>query len=90
MKLAAALAVGALALVPSTAIGASPEALCQAEGGVYTKVGSVATCTESVGSSDNTKVTDQKGSFNSSHDESYTNPGENLPPGQQGGNEIGN
>ncbi len=67
----------------------SPETDCNAEGGTYYKDGPVAVCEFPVGSSDNVKTTDQKGSFNSSHTETKTNPGGNQPPGQQGGNDIG-
>lgn len=80
--------LGALAL-PAIALGAPSQAECEAAGGTYTKEGSVATCTFPVGNSDNTKVTEQKGSFNSSHPEAKTNPGGNQPPGQQGGNDLG-
>lgn len=90
-KLAAigAVAVGALAVPGGAALAASPEAECTATGGTYTKSGSTATCTYAVGQSDNTKETTQKGSFNSSHDENYENPGGSFPPGQQGGNDVG-
>jgi hypothetical protein len=86
-------AIGAAALMAggaSAALGASAESQCEAAGGTFTKSGGTSTCTFPVGNSDNTKVTDQKGSFNSSHDETLTNPGGTQPPGQQGGNDIGN
>ncbi len=57
--------------------------LCAEQGGVYAKDGNVVTCTFPVGNSDNTKVDDQKGSFQSSHPQGYTNPGGSKPPGQQ-------
>ena len=86
-------AIGAAALMAGgagAALGASAESQCEDAGGMYTKSGGTATCTFPVGNSDNTKVTDQKGSFNSSQGESLTNPGGTQPPGQQGGNDIGN
>ena len=82
------LCAGALA-VPGYALAASPAQQCEAAGGEYVKSGSSAKCVFPVGNSDNTKVVDQKGSFNSSHDEGYTNPGGSKPPGKQGGNEVG-
>ena len=85
-------AIGAAALMAGgagAALAASPAQECADAGGTYTKTGSTATCTFPVGNSDNTKVVDQKGSFNSSHDETFTNPGGTQPPGQQGGNDVG-
>ena len=85
-------AIGAAALIgggAGAAFAASPADQCAAAGGTYSKDGGTATCTFPVGQSDNTKVTDQKGSFNSSHDETLTNPGGTQPPGQQGGNDVG-
>jgi hypothetical protein len=76
-------------LAAPAASAASPQAECEAAGGTYSKTGSTDTCTFPVGKSDNTKESTQKGSFNSSHDEGYKNPGDNLPPGQQGGNRVG-
>jgi len=76
-------------LAPTAASAASPEAECAATGGTYTKSGSTAVCTYPVGNSDNTKQSTQKGSFTSSHDENYKNPGGSFPPGQQGGNNVG-
>lgn len=85
-----AVAAGALA-VPLPAVAASPAAECDAAGGEYRQgPNGTKDCVFPVGNSDNEKVTSQKGSFNSSHDESYTNPSGNQPPGQQGGNDIGN
>lgn len=87
--LAGILSATALSMSATPALAASPEAECEATGGTYDKSGSTAQCIYAVGQSDNTKVSGQKGSFNSSHDESYKNPGDNLPPGQQGGNDVG-
>jgi hypothetical protein len=84
-----AAAAGALA-VPMPAVAASPASECEAAGGEYQQAANgTKDCVFPVGNSDNTKVTSQKGSFNSSHDEGYTNPGGSQPPGQQGGNDIG-
>jgi hypothetical protein len=85
-------ALGAAALIAGgagAAVAASPADECTAAGGTYSKDGGTSTCTFPVGQSANTKVTDQKGSFNSSHDETLTNPGGTQPPGQQGGNDVG-
>jgi hypothetical protein len=85
-------AIGAAALIAGgagAAVAASPADECAAAGGTYTKSGSTAGCSFPVGKSDNTKTVDQKGSFNSSHDEEFTNPGGTQPPGQQGGNDVG-
>jgi hypothetical protein len=79
---------GALLLAAKPASAASDAAACDAAGGTYTKDGGVATCSFPVGNSDNTKTTEQKGSFQSSHPEEKTNPGGTKPPGQQGGNTI--
>ena len=54
----------------------------------YVKDQGTASCVFPVGNSDNTKVTSQKGSFESSHGEEFTNPGGNEPPGQQGGDTL--
>ena len=86
----AALAIGAaLALTPVAAMAASPADQCEAAGGTYANEGGTKSCAFPVGNSDNVKTTGQKGSFNSSHPESKTNPGGNQPPGQQGGNDLG-
>jgi hypothetical protein len=62
---------------------------CEAADGTYViGDGGVKTCEFPVGNSDNTKTVEQKGSFNSSLDESYVNPGGNEPAGQQGGNKL--
>lgn len=87
--MSAGIALGGVLIPAGTASAASPQTICEESGGTYTKTGSTATCTYPVGSSDNTKVTTQKGSFNSSHDENYKNPGGSYPPGQQGGNDLG-
>ncbi len=86
--LAGVLAVGALSITAAPAVAASGAQACADAGGTYQKTGSTAQCVFPVGNSDNTKVTDQKGSFNSSHDEGYTNPNGNRPPGQQGGDTL--
>ncbi|HEU4657412.1 MAG TPA: hypothetical protein VFR97_07795 [Capillimicrobium sp.] len=87
--LVAGVAVCALAIPGAAALAASPADECAATGGTYSKDGGTAVCTYPVGQSDNTKVTSQKGSFNSSHDETFENPGGTFPPGQQGGNDVG-
>ena len=76
--------------MPLPALSQSSETQCELSGGDFDKDGSIATCSYPVGSSSNTKIIDQKGSFSSSHPETKTNPGGNQPPGQQGGNTLGN
>ena len=89
-KLIAALAATALmAVAPSAVLAESPAQQCEAAGGTYSNDGGTKSCAFPVGNSDNVKTTSQKGSFNSSHPESKTNPGGNQPPGQQGGNDLG-
>ena len=86
----AAAVAGALA-VPTAASAASPAQQCAAAGGTFvTDANGVKSCQFPVGNSDNVKTTSQKGSFNSSQGETFTNPGGNQPSGQQGGNNIGN
>jgi hypothetical protein len=78
----------ALLLATGSALAESSAQACSDAGGTYTKDGGTAICTFPVGNSDNTKTTDQKGSFSSSHPEEKTNPGGTKPPGQQGGNTL--
>ena len=86
----AAAVAGALA-VPTVAGAASPAQQCADAGGTFvTDANGVKSCEFPVGNSDNVKTTSQKGSFNSSQGETFTNPGGNQPSGQQGGNNIGN
>lgn len=88
-KSTAALVSGALLLATAApAFGASDEQACEAEGGTYVKERGTAECQFPVGNSDNVKTVSQKGSFGSSHDEGFTNPGGNPPPGQQGGDRL--
>jgi hypothetical protein len=87
-------AAGATALtlglmVPAApALAISDEQACEAEGGTYVKEQGTASCQFPVGNSLNVKTTSQKGSFESSHGETRTNPGGNQPPGQQGGDSL--
>jgi hypothetical protein len=88
-KGAAALASGALLLATAApAFAISDEQACEAEGGTYVKEGGTASCRFPVGNSHNVKTTSQKGSFESSHGEQFTNPGGNQPAGKQGGDTI--
>ena len=87
--IAAATAVAAIAIAAGPATSASPREQCEAAGGTYINSGGTKSCAFPVGKSGNTKTVSQKGSFNSSHPESFENPGGNLPPGQQGGNRLG-
>lgn len=82
-------AAAVMALLPAVSLGESPAQQCAAAGGTYSNDGGTKSCAFPVGKSDNVKTTSQKGSFNSSHPESKTNPGGNQPPGQQGGNDLG-
>jgi hypothetical protein len=86
--LAGIVTVGALAIPATPAAAISSADACAADGGTYVKDGSTAQCVYPVGNSHNTKTTDQKGSFNSSHEEGYENPNGNRPPGQQGGDTL--
>lgn len=89
-KAIAALAAAAvMALLPGVVMAESPREQCEAAGGIYSNQGGTKSCAFPVGKSHNVKTTSQKGSFNSSHPESKTNPGGNQPPGQQGGNDLG-
>jgi len=86
-----ATAVAAAMALPGAALAASPAQQCADAGGTFvTGPNGTKSCQFPVGSSSNVKTTSQKGSFNSSQDESFTNPGGNEPGGQQGGNDIGN
>jgi hypothetical protein len=84
---AAALTLG-LMIPAAPAFAISDEQACEADGGTYEKSGGTATCIYPVGNSHNVKTTSQKGSFESSHGETKTNPGGNQPPGQQGGDSL--
>ncbi len=84
---AAAIAVG-LMLPAAPALAASDAQACEDAGGTFVKDGGTASCQFPVGNSDNVKTTSQKGSFESSHGETRTNPGGNQPPGQQGGDSL--
>jgi hypothetical protein len=88
--LAGFVAIAALAIPAAPAMAVSPEQACIDSGGTYDKVNGLNTCTYPVGQSDNTKVTDQQGSWSSDggHDEGYTNPNGNEPPGKQGGDTL--
>lgn len=88
--LAGIVAIGALAIPAAPASAASAEQACLDSGGTYDKVNGENICTYPVGQSDNTKITTQKGSWSSDggHDEGYTNPNGNMPPGQQGGDTL--
>jgi hypothetical protein len=85
-----AVAVAGALAVPATAGAASPAQQCADAGGTFvTDANGVKSCQFPVGNSGNVKTTSQKGSFNSSQGETFTNPGGNQPGGQQGGNDIG-
>jgi hypothetical protein len=86
--LVAALSVTALAATAAPASAVSDEQACTEAGGTYDKERGTASCQFPVGNSDNVKTTSQKGSFESSHGEEFTNPGGNQPPGQQGGDTL--
>jgi hypothetical protein len=89
MSTALLLAVtGALLVAVTPALAGSDATACFAAGGTPSKEGGTTICTFPVGNSDNTKITEQKGSFQSSHPEEKINPGGTKPPGQQGGNTI--
>jgi hypothetical protein len=84
---AAALTLG-LMVPAAPALAISDEQACEADGGTYVKEQGTASCRFPVGNSHNVKTTSQKGSFESSHGETKTNPGGNQPPGQQGGDTL--
>ena len=86
--LVAALSISAVAATAAPAFAISDEQACTDAGGTYVKQQGTASCQFPVGNSDNVKTTSQKGSFESSHGETLTNPGGNQPPGQQGGDTI--
>lgn len=86
--LTAALSTAALAVTAAPAFAISDEQACTDAGGTFVKEGGTSSCQFPVGQSDNVKTTSQKGSFQSSHDETRTNPGGNQPPGQQGGDTL--
>jgi hypothetical protein len=86
---AVALFAGGAIVSATQASASSPEQQCVEAGGTYSKQSGTATCSFPVGKSHNTKTVDQKGSFNSSHDEVYNNPGGNAPGGQQDRNRVG-
>jgi hypothetical protein len=90
MRKTAATGVVALGLLMSAAPAwaVSDEQACTDAGGTFVKSGGTASCQFPVGNSSNVKTTSQKGSFQSSHPETKTNPGGNQPPGQQGGDTI--
>jgi len=90
MRKTAATGVVALGLLVSAAPAwaISDEQACTEAGGTFGKEGGPASCQFPVGNSSNVKTTSQKGSFESSHPESKTNPGGKQPPGQQGGDTI--
>ncbi len=69
--------------VPALAV--SDQQACEEADGTFVKERGTAECQFPVGKSENVKTTSQKGSFQSSHEETFTNPGGNQPPGQQGG-----
>jgi hypothetical protein len=83
---------GAVALsfaLPATPAFAESDAqACEDAGGTYSKEQGTSECQFPVGNSHNVKTTSQKGSFESSHGEEFTNPGGNQPPGQQGGDTL--
>ena len=86
--LTAVLSASALAVTAAPAFAISDEQACTDAGGTYVKDQGTASCQFPVGNSDNVKTTSQKGSFESSHGETLTNPGGNQPPGQQGGSTL--
>ncbi len=87
LVVAAIVALGLLVTAaPAAAI--SDEQACIESGGTYFKDGGTSFCEYPVGNSDNVKTTSEKGSFSSSHPEELTNPGGNMPPGQQGGDTL--
>jgi hypothetical protein len=94
MKLRTRRAAGAAALtlglmVPAApALAISDAQACDEAGGTFVKEQGTAECQFPVGKSGNVKTTSQKGSFQSSHQEEFTNPGGNQPPGQQGGDTL--
>lgn len=84
---AGALVLGLMApAAPALAI--SDQQACEEAGGTFVKERGTAECQFPVGKSHNVKTTSQKGSFQSSHEETFTNPGGNQPPGQQGGDTL--
>jgi hypothetical protein len=66
----------ALLLAATPASAGSDAQACSDAGGTPSKEGGTSICTFPVGNSDNTKITEQKGSFQSSHPEEKTNPGD--------------
>ena len=85
---AALTAVAALGVTAAPALAESDAQACEEARGTFTKEKGTASCAFPVGNSDNTKTTSQKGSFESSAEETKTNPGGNQPPGQQGGDTL--
>ena len=86
--LVAVLSVTAAVATAAPAHAVSDEQACADAGGTFTKEQGTASCVFPVGNSHNVKTTSQKGSFESSHGETLTNPGGNQPPGQQGGDTL--
>jgi hypothetical protein len=86
--LTAVLSTAALAVTAAPAFAISDEQACTEAGGTFVKEQGTSSCQFPVGQSDNVKTTSQQGSFQSSHEETHTNPGGNQPPGQQGGDTL--